>query len=115
MLINELKDFLQSPDHSCWLRNRKVSVYVRKSTRLVDRELIKCLDLANIEVNPRYQRQGIFKKVLQTWITYNPFSAIFIENVLNQDLHAWLLNYPHILQIKNYPHSFFIMDTKNDT
>lgn len=119
MLVNDLKDFLQSPDYSRWIFHRKVKVYVRKSTRYLRMNeqkpiAYRCLDIANIEVSPKYQRQGIFKKVLQTWINYNPFPVVFIENVLNEDLYAWLMQQPHINQCEENSRCFFILDDKND-
>lgn len=120
MLVNELKDFLHSSERSRWLCNNKVKVYVRKSTRYLrinDQKALpyKCLDIASIEVTPKYQRQGIFKKVLQTWINYNPFPVVFIENVLNDDLYTWLMQQSYINQYGQSPRCFYILDDRNDT
>lgn len=119
MLVNDLKDFLQSTDRTRWIFHHKVHVYVRKSTRYLRMGSSKavayhCLDIANIEVMPKYQRQGIFKKVLQTWINYNPCPVVFIENVLNDDLYAWLVQQPYIKQCEENSRCFFILDDKND-
>lgn len=81
-----LREFLNSPVRNQWLEFGPVSVYVRKSTR----KGMKCLDLANITVDPDHRRKGHFKATLELFQKLS--HVVFIEQVLNPRLQGYLNN-----------------------
>lgn len=81
---------------SRWFRSKYGDIYLRCTWHTIDRResgLAECLDIASIEIHERYQRKGFFKIALAVFEnaarTYN-YEAVFIENVLNGDLHDYL-------------------------
>lgn len=90
MLEDELNYFLSSSQRNLWIGNDRVAVYVRKSKRYVLGTCHSMLDLASIEVNRKYKRQGIFKDVFSTFLRLSPYPYVCVENVLTGCLEQWL-------------------------
>lgn len=87
--IDPLRAFLASPRRNEWLAYDTMKVYVRKSNRMLpaSREPVRCLDIANIQVEPEVQNTGIFsvwlKDALEQALLAD-ISAVMIENVLTE-------------------------------
>src|ERR1035437_561642 len=47
-----------------WLRERCMNIYVRRSMRYIDNQMMKCLDFATVEVDERHRGKGHLTKFL---------------------------------------------------
>lgn len=87
----QLIKFLDSPFRNEWLQSEQMSVYVRKGLHLgTDHKAHRYLDIANVEVEPKFRRQGHFKAFLALCQEIQPYDGLKLENVLNEDLRAYL-------------------------
>lgn len=82
----QLSDFLASKKRNGWLSkessNFSYKVYMRKSTRRLVMRDVKCLDIANIIIEP--SGNGIFTSILSVTnilLLDSKWHAIYIENV----------------------------------
>lgn len=84
--------------NNCWLDDERMEVYVRNSRRrllyLGEFLTFECLDIANCTV---YEPgNGIFTQFLHAAKIMNPWTAVYIENVLTDRFanffrkHAWI-------------------------
>jgi GNAT superfamily N-acetyltransferase len=91
--VEQLKRFLESPDwyRSEWLDDGRMKRYVRRGARVLGEpaRLMTTLELANSGVEPRYQRQGLYKGFNEAAERLNPYEALYVENVLEVWLRAY--------------------------
>lgn len=71
-----------------WIRERCMNVYVRRSKRYIDEQVIECLDFATVEVDERHRGKGYLTKFLlrfeQEAIRLK--RAVYIESILEPRL-----------------------------
>ena len=81
-----LMKFINSNDRSKWIIiEGKMDVYIRKSKRSIDGELINFIDLANFNIpNDKNKRKGLFTRFLLECDKLD--MNLYIENVLNSDI-----------------------------
>lgn len=76
---------------STWLNIEPVDFFVRFSQ--IPFELGPNLQLANVSIDPEYQKKGHFTKLLSCLERYaqeHGFEAVYLENVLNKGLYEFL-------------------------
>ncbi len=98
--------FIDSPKiRNIWIRERDIDVYVRRSNRLIEGNLILCLDIASVEVNENRQGQGIFKAFLYQFEkeAAKMRRAVYVENILEPRLLDFLIRKGYILIPKSIP------------
>lgn len=61
-------------------------LYVRQSTRCINGELVKCLDLGSIDVHQSLQRTGVMSSLVEFLEDINPWSAVYIENLMSKEV-----------------------------
>lgn len=71
-----------------WLRKNGLHVYVRQSKRKVGSVMIRCLDIAGVEVQNQDRGTGRFTAFLHYAATVNPWDAIYFESVHNKWLQT---------------------------
>lgn len=72
----QLIKFLDSPFRNEWLQSEQMSVYVRKGLHLgIDHKAHRYLDIANVEVEPKFRRQGHFKAFLALCQEIQPYDG----------------------------------------
>lgn len=90
----KIEGFLKGVRPNRWLQADKMEVYVRKAVHVVQgMKASSCFDIANIQVHPDFQNQGVFS----SWLAYveealrgnEQFELIFVESILN----------PHLIQM----------------
>lgn len=61
-----LSQFLASTDGppNQWIRERCMNVYVRRSKRYLDKQMVECLDFATVEVDEGHRGKGHLTKFL---------------------------------------------------
>lgn len=93
MPMMTLEDFLAHPVRNTWIYEPPIEVYVRKGVHFIADlgKPVRCLDVANIEVEEDQRRQGVFKTWLKKAEQICPFECVYIENVQNPVLHDFLV------------------------
>ena len=88
-----LQEFISLPMRNQWIREKDISIYVRKSVRYLNEEYFHCLDIASVEVDEGKRGEGIFKQFLLRFErTAKECGRVsFIENVQNLRLRDYLL------------------------
>lgn len=95
LLRTALMDFLTGTEHDQWMWGEGLQVYVRKGYHVLDGEARHTLDLANVQVAPRYQRKGYLRDFIMEMEAQKKYDWLFIENVLSGRLariltkHGW--------------------------
>lgn len=85
LIDNQIKDFLKDDfQRNCWIFDEGFKAYLRKSNRNINGIIIKCLDIASIEIIESERGKGIFKCFLKKIVTVNDkIQIIYVENILN--------------------------------
>ena len=77
-----------------WICERNVSVYVRKSIRMLDRTTTAtpCLDIGSVEVHENRRGQGVFKAFLDRFEkeAKKLNRAVFVESIVEARLVKFL-------------------------
>ena len=85
-----LSQFLAQTDGppNQWIRERHMDVYVRKSSRYINGQMIDCLDFASVEVDEGYRGKGYLKKFLVRFerAAGRLNRAVYIESILEPRL-----------------------------
>jgi len=82
--------WLRSGARSAWVESDggMIRVYMRKAHHMVDGEMAKTLDIANITVDP--PGTGLGMRVINYIHLENPTNTTFVESILNERLAARL-------------------------
>lgn len=82
--MRELFDFLESPERNKWIHIKGLNLYVRKSRRRLEGEVLSVFDIAN--VNADNPGNGSFTRLLSELegILRGRFDVLYVENVLRQ-------------------------------
>ena len=82
-IFNEVKKFIASPLKNGYITDGVMTLYVRKSRQLIQGEIKRCFDLANVTVSESEQGKGIFKKFMHDLLVKFPNLNIYVESVLS--------------------------------
>lgn len=110
--------FIASPKiRNTWIRERDINVYVRRSNRIIDGNLVSCLDIASVEVNEKRRGQGMFKSFLNRVekAAASMDREVFVESILEPRLLQFLLKRDYTLVPNSIPpcvHKKFQLDFK---
>lgn len=88
-LLDEVSQFIQQNlnnffTRSCWLfsSDQIVKIYIRiNHQRSLEGVLMNCLDIANLELQEKWQRKGYGSALIEDIHSVNPLEATFIENI----------------------------------
>lgn len=88
-ILEQLEEIIKRSDNrtfnNSYINSDKMTAYVRVTTRLIQGEILKTIDIANVSVNVEHQQQGVFKDFLkgveELAKRYN--RTIYIESVLS--------------------------------
>lgn len=81
-----------------WIYTAYGKFYMRISRRLLwadQRGLVWCVDIASVDIDEQFQRQGLFKAALTAIEDHTEragYDAVMIESVLNENLEQYLIN-----------------------
>lgn len=110
----EIQKFLKANNKNQWLDGNHVQLYLRKGVHLFREtpddpgKTVRCLDLANISVDDRYQNQGLGKQTIELLLRLNPYPFLLIECIHNTTLFNHLIkNHKTTVDFSN-PISLFI-------
>jgi N-acetylglutamate synthase-like GNAT family acetyltransferase len=119
--MNELKNFLDSTARNSWVFDpkRNVQVYVRRSFRVIDGQMIEnVLDIANVVVRPHLRGCKRFTRLMsfieQTAPLYG-VQMIFIENVIEPRLNGFFRERRYRRIAGSEPYCYFKMLEKPQT
>lgn len=94
-----LKQFIKDETiNRNWINERNISVYIRRSKRVIGGQLCDCLDLANVSVDEHMQGKGIFSRFLVKFEkeARKLNRIVYLENVLEQRFQI------HLIDVKKY-------------
>lgn len=88
----KLEEFLAGSARNAWIAEPGIKIYVRKGWHCIADDIRTCLDVANVEVHEKLQRQGIFNAWLMKAevLATGRFDYVYVENVLNPHLDDYL-------------------------
>lgn len=98
--------FIASPKiRNTWIYERDIEVYVRRSNRVIDGNLVSCLDIASVEVRENRRGQGLFKAFLHRFEVEaaKMNRRVFVESILEPRLLQFLLKQNYILIPNSIP------------
>jgi len=112
-----LNQFLSSSLTNAWIKEPYLQLYIRKSTRLYNKQIYQCLDLANILVQTNYRGKGIFTKFLTRFepLAFSLNKTIFVESILNYNLKNFFLKSGYILDPQSSDFSPCVFKFKEQT
>lgn len=89
-----------------WIRERFMDVYVRRSKRYLNGQMIECLDFATVEVDERRRGKGHFTKFLLRFEqeAAKLKRAVYVESILEPRLVPFLTR----MGYKFVPHTAMI-------
>lgn len=97
ILLPKVEEFIKtnlSKKHcvNSWIEAYPLKVYVRLANHRIDTQKIeRVLDIASIEVKPKWQKKGIGTSVIEGIHKINPLYATRIESVQSPHLERYLL------------------------
>lgn len=80
-IIDAFDKFMSSNIRNEWIEDYALRVYVRKGSHLIDGELVKTIDIANIQSAPEYQHNGYFRSFMRHVESYKV--PVYVENIHN--------------------------------
>lgn len=121
-IIEQLKEFIEIAEskysHNSWIQDDKIKVYLRKGRHVVHPHILATtLDIGAVEVDEKFQKQGIWTNFLNQAITLNPWEGVYIECVHNLDLAASLFKrgwFQVAQSITSAPESFYMPKNHRD-
>ena len=111
--MNQLNDFiLKSFPKNKWIINDEISLYVRKSKRLINGDMYNFLDLASIEIENK--GQGILTQITKSIENKYPKLNLYVESILNKRLIGLLERLGFTKKESNEPEDINYYKIKNN-
>jgi hypothetical protein len=111
--ITLLERFLQEVDGrllaSRWIETSSLQAYIRVNQRWLEGRVMKCLDIARIEVVPSLRQHGLFSSFIIAAHEHHPYEATYLEHATNPIVIAWCNKYAWQQDTSAHPPSFYRM------
>lgn len=104
-ILNQISDFLNSNLRNTWIGNDSIRIYIRKSKRGYNKEMLDFFDFASIDVAET--SNGLFTQILKRFEEIYPNMNIFIESVLTYRFASYIKNNLEFEEILPNPSSNF--------
>lgn len=104
-ILNQISDFLNSNLRNTWIGNDSIRIYIRKSKRVYNKEMLDFFDFASIDVAET--SNGLFTQILKRFEEIYPNMNIFIESVLTDRFASYIKNNLEFEEILPNPSSNF--------
>ena len=89
-ILSEIDTFLKSSIRNTYVNDDKITMYIRKSQRLVNKKTVKFFDIGNISIDENHWGKGIFTNLISNLISKYPDMNIFVESILNPAIETAL-------------------------
>lgn len=89
-ILSEIDTFLKSSIRNTYVNDDKITMYIRKSQRLVNKQTVKFFDISNISIDENHWGKGIFTNLISNLISKYPDMNIFVESILNPAIETAL-------------------------
>lgn len=84
-IIKQFRDFYNSDHKNCGLITNDLNIFVRKSKRLYQGDIVDCIDIVSILiVDEKNRGKGIFTYFLDTVLKEYPNDNFYIESIVNR-------------------------------
>jgi GNAT superfamily N-acetyltransferase len=109
-ITEQLDEFIASRLRNQWIGDEKMNVYVRRGRRVLipDGWMFDMLDIAAVEVEPPFQRQGLWTRFLAYACQAHPWAATYLECVHNPHIRASLERCGW-QEVANHPQCYYMM------
>lgn len=78
------KEFIESTLRNSYITEDTVTIYLRKSMRLIEGRILPCIDIANISVESESREKGKFTDYMNMMIKeYGEENNLYVESILN--------------------------------
>lgn len=98
-ILNQLQELIEQAKTrrsiNQYIYGDNITAYIRITSRLIDRQMVKTIDIGNVEVNKESQGKGVFKDFLEgvELIAKREGRAVYIESILSPILMEKLPQY----------------------
>lgn len=76
------EDFIKSDLRNSYIEEDGMSIYVRKSKRIVNKEVLSFIDIANVVVDEEVRCKGFFTRFMNRLVDEYSFN-IYVESILS--------------------------------
>ncbi len=83
VILKKIQDFLNSENRNTYVTDNTLTLYIRKSKRIINGKLYSFFDLANFQVVENKQKREIFTNFLLALLKKYPNLNFFIESIIN--------------------------------
>lgn len=88
-LADQLQEKSYTTSKAEWMLSDEMGLYIRAQKRFISHQMREVITIASIEVSPQFQRQGLFKRLverLEQVVRDKGMYALVVESVQNPDL-----------------------------
>lgn len=92
-LADQLQEKSYTTSKAEWMLSDEMGLYIRAQKRFIAHQMREVITIASIEVSPQFQRQGLFKRLverLERVARDKSMYALVVESVQNPNLAAYL-------------------------
>ncbi len=83
-LFKQIDQFLLTTfPRNIWISDDIIKVYIRKSKRIINGEMLDFFDIASIEISEESRGGGIFTSFMTEFISRYPDFNVYVESILN--------------------------------
>ncbi len=99
-VMKEITFFICSPTYirNRWFHGPHIGMYLRRTRRVIDDNVVETIDIANVEVDEAHQGKGIFTEylsVIESLAIWNHLT-VYMENILNPKLAEFMFKRGYI-------------------
>jgi len=78
------KEFIESTLRNSYITEDTVTIYLRKSMRLIEGRILPCIDIANISVGEQSRGKRVFTNYMKMLVEdYGKENNLYVESILN--------------------------------
>jgi hypothetical protein len=92
-LNTSLLQFLLESCSNKWIEEGPIKIYLRNTRRYLTGNVTTCLDIASVEVHPRFQGRGLFTGTMDFLCKNTKAHYAYVENTLNPIVMDWCIRH----------------------
>lgn len=96
--LKEYHKFYRSHERNSHVEVFPIKLYTRKSHRVYNGNVYRCLDIATINVDDEYRNMGIFTDLLTALVDQYSTENFYIESVLNPIVESVAVRQGFVIQ-----------------
>lgn len=111
-MFERIDYFLSSRIDRMWIKSDEMEIYIRKSKRFINKEIVNCIDFASINVSQT--GVGTFTGFLKWFRKKYPMKNIFIESILTERFARFFEKngFTRIITTEDYQRDVYLLVSK---